>query len=502
MAVAGILAQVRTRAQIGLAAPAVMVEVHLGGGLPRFHLVGLPAATVREATDRVRAALQSSGFEFPCRRITVNLAPADLPKEGGRYDLPIAVAILLASGQLGRSRVDDLEFCAELGLDGALRPFAGALPVALAVQRSGAALMTSAGDASESAQVSGLRAYGATHLVDVRAHLTGERPLPIAEPAAAAVLERMPDLAEVRGQAQARRALEIAAAGAHHLLMYGPPGSGKSMLARRLPGLLPELAIDDALEVASVRSVCGMSSGLTRRPPFRDPHHSASGIALVGGGSRPRPGEISLAHRGVLFLDELPEFPRQALEMLREPMETGEINVVRANQRVRFPARFQLVAAMNPCPCGHAGEASGRCRCTAEQIQRYRARLSGPLLDRLDLRVEVPRVPTDELLAEGDSGCEPSETVRGRVAAARELAIARQACSNGQLDRAALDAVAPLDARTRALLTRAAEHLGLSARGCQRVRRVARTIADLAGADCVTVTHLAEAIGLRGMEST
>jgi len=494
-------AVVLARAAAGIEAPEVTVEVHLAGGLPAFTLVGLPETAVRESRDRVRAALLQSGFEFPARRITVNLAPADLPKEGGRFDLPIAVGLLAASGQLPRAALEGVELLGELALDGALRPVRGALPAVLAARAAGRALLLPEGNGPEAALVPGAHVRVADHLAAVVAHLCGSSALPAPEaPPAGHDEEAGPDLADVRGQPQARRALEVAAAGGHGLLLIGPPGTGKTLLASRLPGILPPLSVEEALETAAVASLVAgtFDPAAWRRRPFRAPHHTASAVALVGGGPSPRPGEVSLAHHGVLFLDELPEFGRHALESLREPLEAGRVVVARAARRAVFPARFQLVAAMNPCPCGHLDDPAGSCRCSPEAVRRYRARVSGPLLDRIDLHVAVPRLPA-HVLAEASPG-EPSAAVRERVAAARACALARQGVPNASLPAAQVETVCALDRAGRALLAAASERLGLSARGWHRVLRVARTIADLAGRERVAVADLSEALSYRQLD--
>ena len=499
------LAVIASRGLDGLAAPEVQVEVHLANGLPSFTLVGLADIEVKESRERVRAALVNSGFAFPHnKRITVNLAPADLPKESGRFDLPIALGILAADGQLDAARLAQCEFAGELSLAGELRPVRGALALALAMGRSGSlrTLVLPLDSAAEAARASGVRVCGAAHLLDVvRAMLPGDAAVALAptEPPAALPGPPAPDLCEVRGQAAAKRALEVAAAGAHSLLMVGPPGSGKSMLAQRLPGLLPPMGDAQALASAALLGLAhgGFDPTQWARRPFRAPHHTASAVALVGGGSPPRPGEISLAHGGVLFLDELPEFPRAALEALREPLETRQITISRAARSAQFPAGFQLVAAMNPCPCGWLGAVvAGRsCRCSPEQVARYQGRLSGPLLDRIDLQVAVAAVPPAELLNAARG--EPSAAVAERVARAAALQQARQGRPNAELEAGDLDALAALDASASAFLQQAASRLGWSGRGLHRVIKVARTIADLAGAPQIGVPQLAEAMQYR-----
>ena len=491
------LALVHARALDGMHAPAVTVEVHLANGLPAFNLVGLPDTEVREARERVRAAIATAQFEFPQRRITVNLAPADLPKEGGRFDLPIAVGILAASGQIDGTALAAHEFIGELSLSGELRAVRGALAAALKATAAKRALVLPAANAPEGALARTATVLPASDLLAVAAHLNGHQALlREAPPAPAAAAPGGPDLADVKGQQQARRALEVAAAGQHALLMYGPPGTGKSMLARRLPGLLPALGEAEALECAAVHSLDGsFDCAQWARRPLRAPHHSASAAALIGGGSVPRPGEISLAHHGVLFLDELPEFARRVLESLREPLETGSVVVARAQRRSEFPARFQLVAAMNPCPCGYLGHPARACKCTPDQVARYRGRLSGPLLDRIDLLVEVPLVPP-EVLAARPAG-ESSACVRERVAAAWARQHARQGVPNSRLDEAAVEHHCTTAADAAALLGNAVSRLGLSARAYHRVLRVARTIADLAGAPAIAAAHVAEAIQYR-----
>ena len=496
------LAKIFSRAAAGIDAPAVTVEVHLSNGLPALNIVGLPEAAVRESKDRVRSALINSRFDFPARKITVNLAPADLPKEGGRFDLPIALGVLAASGQLPPESFADLEFLGELSLSGELRPVRGALPAALKTRAAGRTLLLPLDNADEAALVSEVQVLGARHLLDVCAHLAGRQRL---TPHASALARRHPqyeDLADVRGQHQAKRAVEVAAAGAHSLLFVGPPGTGKSMLASRLPGILPPMTEDEALETAAVTSISdsGFKAENWRRRPYRNPHHTSSAVALVGGGSFPRPGEISLAHHGVLFLDELPEFDRKVLEVLREPLESGAIIVSRAARQAEFPAAFQLIAAMNPCPCGYLGDASGRCRCSPEQIKRYRARISGPLLDRIDLHVEAPRVAREALRPDTPPDGETSAVVAGRVAAARERQLARSKKPNARLTTREINKHCKPDSAGQVLLERAMEQLGLSARAYHRILKVARTIADLAGSESVASAHVAEAVGYRVLD--
>ncbi len=488
------LAVLKSRALAGLNAPEVAVEVHLANGLPSFTLVGLPETEVKEARDRVRAAIQNSGCEFPAKRITVNLAPADLPKESGRFDLPIALGILIASGQIEAPTLDKHEFAGELSLSGELRPVRGTLAMCLSAAGAGRAFVLPQASAGEAALVNAATILPARGLLDVCAHLTGAAPLAPHAGAVPPAPTFVPDLSEVKGQLPAKRALEVAAAGQHSLLMSGPPGSGKSMLAQRLPGLLPPLTDREALESAAVHSLAGgFDVARWGRRPFQAPHHTSSSAALVGGGGVPRPGEISLAHHGVLFLDELPEFERRVLEALREPLETGHIRVARAARRAEFPARFQLVAAMNPCPCGFLGEA--RCRCSPDQIARYRGKLSGPLLDRIDLLIEVPAVTEVELSTRGEG--EPSAAVQARVAAARARQIARQGKPNALLTPDEIDTHCLPDCAGAALLKQAMTRLDLSARAYHRILKVARTIADLAGDAIIRGTHVAEAIQYR-----
>lgn len=503
------LSLVQSRALLGLEAAAVTVEVHLANGLPSFTLVGLADVEVKEARERVRSALQNSGLEFPHnKRITVNLAPADLPKDSGRFDLPIALGILAASGQIDAGKLAGWEFAGELSLSGELRPVRGALAMSLALHAGQVVtrLVLPPGSAEEAALVPDAQVYRARHLLDVvrqfapttpdhSAADTGDgwsRVAPTPLPPAATYA----DLADVKGQAGPKRALEIAAAGGHSVLMMGPPGSGKSMLAQRFAGLLPPMTVAEALESAAVASLGGrFSIDRWAQRPTGSPHHTASAVALVGGGSPPRPGEISLAHHGVLFLDELPEFPRAALEALREPLETGSITISRAARRAEFPARFQLVAAMNPCPCGYLGSALKACRCTPDQVSRYQGRLSGPLVDRIDLHVEVAALPPTDLMkaAPGES----TASIRARCTTARQRAIDRQGKPNQALQGQEIDAFLHLEDAAAKFLNTAGARLGWSARSTHRALKVARTIADLAGAHTTQVTHVAEAVQYR-----
>jgi magnesium chelatase family protein len=503
------LALIHTRAKLGINAPLVSIEVHLANGLPGFHMVGLPETAVKESKDRVRSAIINSHFEFPARRITVNLAPAELPKEGSRFDVAIAIAILAASDQLPRDQLCDYEFMGELALSGEIRPVDAVLPAALACAKHGKQLIIASDNVTEAALVDNLSILPVAHLLEISAHLYQRQPIKpwvspspnqakgTQPPSTVAGIEPNKQLNEVIGQQHAKRALEISASGGHNLLFYGPPGTGKTMLASRLPGILPPLTNQQALEVASIYSVAGkgLRSQVWSRP-FRAPHHTASAAALVGGGSTPSPGEISLAHQGVLFLDELPEFSRRVLEVLREPMESGEIMISRVAAQSRYPASFQLIAAMNPCPCGYLG--SQRCSCTPDQIKRYNSKISGPLLDRIDLQVQVTKIENRELLSqrtriEGDSNSQ----IQQRISAARARQIERQGKINSQLSSLELENICPLNSEQQSLMDSAINRFALSTRGFYRVLRVARSIADLEGRDTVLTEDYQEALSYR-----
>ena len=497
------LAVIFSRGRSGIAAPLVTVEVHVANGLPSMSIVGLPEAAVKESKDRVRGAILNSHFEFPAQRITVNLAPADLPKEGGRFDLAIALGVLAASGQIPTERLEQYECVGELSLGGELRPINGVLPVAIQARNNRRQLILPKENIAEAALVKDIELIPAGHLLEICAHLSGQQKIPMEfqSPEPEIQIDGI-DFSDVHGQYHVKRAFEIAAAGTHNLLMLGPPGTGKSMLAARMPTILPLLSEQQAQESAAIASVSdvGLDVNNWLKPPYRAPHHTASAAALVGGGSNPKPGEISLAHNGTLFLDELPEFDRKVLEVLREPLETGHITISRASRQADFPARFQLIAAMNPCPCGYLGDASGRCHCTAEQVARYRARVSGPLLDRIDMHLEVPRVPHEVLRKGSAQGEESSATIRARVVAARNIALARSGKANAALTAKEVKQFCELSEQSHQLLEQAMDKFGLSHRAYHRILKLARTIADLAQSEQIQITHLSEAISYRKLD--
>jgi magnesium chelatase family protein len=493
------IAVLYSRALTGMEAALVTVEVHLAGGLPSFTIVGLPETEVKESRERVRAALQNCRFDFPARRITVNLAPADLPKESGRYDLPIALGILAATGQIPVKNLASYEYAGELALTGEVRPIRGALAMTYRAADSGRAFILPEANAAEAALVENAVVYPAGSLLQVAAHLTGRELIEPYISRPQTVVPHYPDMSEVKGQEQVKRALEVAAAGGHSVLMMGPPGTGKSMLAARFPGILPQMTQQEALESAALQSLGGdFDVARWKTRPYRAPHHTASGVALVGGGSNPRPGEISMALHGVLFLDELPEFDRGVLEVLREPLESGHITISRAARHADFPAQFQLIAAMNPCPCGYFGHYSGKCHCTPDQIAHYRSKISGPLLDRIDIQIEVPAVPQDDLLSKVAG--ETSNFIQARVEAARSRQLARQQKCNALLSVTEVDTFCAPDTQGEELIKLAIARLDLSARAYHRVLKLARSIADLEDSATVASRHIAEAVQYRRMD--
>ncbi|WP_288498138.1 YifB family Mg chelatase-like AAA ATPase [uncultured Acinetobacter sp.] len=493
------LAKIYTRGLLGLHAPLIEVEVHVSAGLPSLTIVGLAEAAVRESKDRVRSAIINSGFQFPTKRLTINLAPADLPKDGSRLDLPIALGILIATGQLPENVTDDFEFIGELALDGHLRPVTGTLTIAMACQLAKHQLMLPQENADEAAQLPEFKVFAAHHLKQVCDHFLNTQKIEVTSTQKSTLDKQYKfDLADVKGQLRPRRALEIAAAGGHSLLFKGPPGTGKTLLASRLPSILPALNPQENLEVASIYSIANTQHHFGQRP-FRAPHHTASAIALVGGGSNPKPGEITLAHLGVLFLDELPEFGKKVLEVLRQPLESKEIIISRASRQITFPANFQLIAAMNPCPCGYAFNQDSRCQCSAESIKRYQSRISGPLLDRIDLHIDVPPLKAQEL--QDTTPVEDSATVRERVLQAFHFQIQRQGGLNHALSPKQLEKYVVLDETSQKMIEMAQQRLNLSARSYHRILRVSRTIADLAQSEQIQSTHLTEALSYRGTQS-
>lgn len=496
------LAKLYSRAIRGMQAPEVIVEVHVAGGLPGFSIVGLPDTEVKESRDRVRSAISMSGHNFPARRITVNLAPADLPKESGRYDLPIALGVLIASG-LVKPEVDysQFEFAGELALDGALRKINGALAMAGSAKESKRGFILPTDNAVEAAYVDGLAVYKASSLNEVVDHLCAYKTLATQQHEQIhdnCLINNDLDFNQVKGQLSVKAALEVAAAGRHSLLMVGSPGCGKSMLSRRLATILPALSNSQALENASIHSLtqnATISLSNWGKIPFRDPHHSSSAVAMVGGGFNPKPGEISLAHNGVLFMDEIPEFDRKVLEVLREPLETKKVSISRANYKVEYPADFQLIAAMNPCPCGNRGHPKNLCKCSSEQVARYQAKISAPLLDRIDLVVQMPHLKPEEL--QQMSCSETSEVIRSRVANARAIQLSRQNKLNYELNNQEIEQFCQIEAKAQELLKVSSQKLGLSARAYYRVLKISRTIADLAGSPIINVPHIAQSVQYR-----